>query len=290
MPLLAIGLLCLEHVFCMLDAIKKYSKPLQVARKDGKIWSFLYVSYDTDTCMRQALGDVQQYVRDAWGVYAKGRPFLCAAEDVEGMIFKVFIKDTPMEMHSRDIVAHFERNTDLLAWNEIKVVRNLGGFFVNCIDFEDAMKYVRRSKQRQLFVQGRHMYARPQMNLVVALKLFAKMQNTSRTCVSIQDIRDVCLRFGKCIDSTQLESIMQSLCTVFEKVTSDVPSINMDSAFFYRLHAHKEVLLNTYSMHCIQQLESKMEGLLPGHESVRPFPASFTHNFAAGRRGPGRNI
>ena len=264
MPLLAVGLLCLEHVFCMLDAIKNHSKPVQVARKDGKIWSFLYVSYDTETCMRQALDDLQQYVKDTWGVYTKGRPFVCAAEDVESMIFQVFIKDTPVGMHAADIVAHFARDTDLLAWNEIEVVRNLGGFFVNFMDFEDAMKYVRRSERRQLFMLGRHMYARPQKNLVVALKLFAQMQNTSRTHVSIEDIRDVCLRFGTCIGNTQLESTMDSLCKVFEKVTADVPSTDTDSAVFYRLHAHKEVLLHTYSMRRIQQLESKMEGVLPG--------------------------
>jgi len=264
MPLLAVGRLCLEHVFCMLDAIKKHSKPLQVARKDGKIWSFLYVSYQTESCMRQALDDLQQYVKDTWGLYSKGRPFLCAAADVGSLIFPVFIKDTPVGMHATDIVKHFERDTDLLAWNEIEVVRNLGGFFVNFIDFEDAMKYVRRSERRQLFVQGRHTYARPQKNLVVALKLFAQMQNTSQTCVSIQDIRDVWLRFGKGIGSTQLESAMVSLYTVFEKVTADVPSTEMESAVFYRLRADKEVLLQTYSMHRIQQLESKMDGVLPG--------------------------
>jgi len=37
MPLLSMGRLYLEHVFCVLDAIKKHSKPLQVACKDGKI-------------------------------------------------------------------------------------------------------------------------------------------------------------------------------------------------------------------------------------------------------------
>ena len=264
MPLLAVGRLCLEHVFCMLDAIKKHSKPLQVARKDGKIWSFLYVSYETETCMRQALDDLQQCVKDTWGVYAKGLPFVCAAEDVESMIFPVFIQDTPVGMHVSDILAHFSRDTDLLAWNEIEVVRNRGGFFVNFMDFEDAMKYVRRSERRQLFVLGRHIYARPQMNLVVAFKLFAQMQNTLRTYVSIQDIRDVWLRFGKGIGSTQLESTMEGLCTVFEKVAADVPSTDTDSAFFYRLRVHKEVLLHTYSMHRIQQLESKMEGVRAG--------------------------
>jgi len=247
----------------MLDAIEKCSKPLQIARKDGKIWSFLYVSYDSDVQMWQALDKLQQYVQDTWGIYEKAAPFMCAAEDVENMIFQVLIKDTPVGMHSQHILEHFQRDTDLLTWNEIEVVCNLGGFLVNFIDFEDAMKYVRRSEKKQLFVQGKHIYARPQRNLVVVLKLFAHMQNTSRTYVSVQEIQDTWLRFAPCFDNTRLASIMQSLCTVFEKVDLDAPSKNSENDVFYRLHANKEILLHTYSMHRIQQLESKMEALLP---------------------------
>lgn len=263
MPLLAIGKLYLEHVFCMLDAIKQCSSPLQIARKDGKIWSFLYVSYDTEELMREALHILQDYVKKTWGIYSKCPPFICAADDVDSMVFTIFVKDTPVGMHSHTIVAHFEQDTDLLAWSEIEVVRNLGGFFVNFLDFEDAMKYVRRAERNQLFVQGKLMYIRPQKNLIIAIKLFAHMQNMERSTLSIEDVQDVCSRFFTYIDSRQVEVMMQCLLTVFEKVTLDTTTEYGDVAFFYRLRDCKEFLLQTYRMHRIQQLEYKMQDVLP---------------------------
>ena len=257
MPLLAVGKLCLEHVFCMLDAIKACSQPLQVARKDGKIWSFLYVSYESEACMRVALGMLQDFVKKTWGIYGKGPPFVCAGEDVQEMIFQVFVKDTPIGMHSNHIVAHFERDTDLLAWNAVEVVCNLGGFFVNFVDFEDAMKHVRRSEKRQLFVQGKHMYVRPQRNVVVALKLFAHMQQTGQTSVNLQDVQRVCSRFSMYVDHAKMDVIMQCLYTVFEKVEGNNPP----TANVYRLRPSKEHLLQTYSMHRVQRLEDKLEAL-----------------------------
>ena len=255
MPLLAIGKLCLEHVFCMLDAIKACSRPLQVARKDGKIWSFLYVSYESDASMLLALEMLQEFVKKTWGIYGKGPPFVCVAQDVEEMIFKVFIKDTPIGMDSKHIVAHFQRDTDLLAWNEVEVVENVGGFFVNFVDFEHAMKYVRRSERRQLFVQGKRMYVRPQRNLVVALKLFAHMQKTGQNSVSMHDVQEVCSRFSMFVNHAKMQVIMQGLYTVFEKVAPDT------TCHVFQLRPCKEHLLHTYSMHRVKQLEEKMEAL-----------------------------
>ena len=254
---MAVGKLCLEHVFCMLDAIQACSRPLQVARKDGKIWSFLYVSYESETCMRVALEMLQDFVKKTWGIYGKGPPFVCAAQDVEEMIFKVFIKDTPIGMDSNHIVAHFERDTDLLAWNEIEVVCNLGGFFINFLDFEDAMKYVRRSERKQLLVRGKRVYVRPQRNLVVALKFFAHMQKTGQNSVSMLDMQQVCSRFSMLVDHAKMEVMMHCLSTVFEKVGGD----NTDTAHVYRLRPCKEQLLHTYSMHRVQRLEDKLEAL-----------------------------
>jgi len=54
--------------------------------------------------MREALHILQDYVKKTWGIYSKCPPFICAADDVDSMVFTIFVKDTPVAFNVHEIL------------------------------------------------------------------------------------------------------------------------------------------------------------------------------------------
>ena len=259
MPLLAVGRLYPEHVFCILDGIAECSAPLQIVRKDGRKWVFLYVSYASENLMLQAVTDLSIFVEKNWSAYTKSPPFVCASRDLALRAFRVFIKDTPVGMGSSNVISLFEREADLLAWDEIDAVPNLGGFFINFIDFEEAMSYVRRSEKGELLMRGVNVCVRPQKNLMLMMKVFARMQSSARNFLTMQDLRDVAERFAVQDESSELFEMLAHMPKIFEKISAKEDTEPDENTDIYRLHTTKEKLLLTYNMNRVQQLETMLE-------------------------------
>jgi len=271
MPVVAVGRLHLEHVLCMLDGIHKCSTPAQVARKDGRKWSFFYISYSTQNQVEDAVKSIRQFVSDTWAIYTKGPPFVCDGRELETHIFRVFVKNAPLDAYRREIVGYFERDSDLLAWDEINEVSDLQGFFVNFIDLEHAMKYVRLSEQDKLYLHGVRMKMRPQKNLVFILKLIAHMKAKADKTVTVEDVQLVAGRLCMQIGMTQIESLMPCMPSIFQKNNVSVcttPSngcTSTSNAFHrtYQLRVTTESLLANYSMSRVENLEMSLDAMRP---------------------------
>ena len=270
MPAVAIGRLYLEHVLYMLDGIHKYSTPLQIARKDGRIWSFLYLSFSTQIDMENAVKNITQFVSDNWAIYTKSPPFVCDAQELENKIFRVFLKNAPVDAYRREIVAYFERDGDLLAWDEMSEEPLLQGCFVNFIDLEHAMKYVRLSEKDKLYMHGVRMHMRPQRNLMFVIKLFMYMKDTGRETVAVEEVEAVAERFSMRIDKGQMESMMQCMPSIFKKQREIAPVETLPNPcaftrgalhYTYRFCVAKESLLDNYSTNRIEKLEKRVEGM-----------------------------
>jgi len=216
MPVVAVGRLHLEHVLCMLDGIRKCSTPVQIARKDGRRWSFLHISYSTQIQVDDAVERIRQFVSDTWAIYTKGPPCVCDSRELKNKILRVFVRNAPLDAYRHEIVAYFERDSDLLAWDEINEVPHLRGFFVNFIDLEHAMKYVRLSEKDKLYLHGVRMKMRPQKNLVFILKLIASMKATAGKPATVEDVQLVAARLSMQIDNAQIDSLMMCMPSIFQ--------------------------------------------------------------------------
>jgi len=83
---------------------------------DFRKWSFFYISSNTQIQVEDAVKSIRQFVSDTWAIYTKCPPFDCNSRELQNKNFRVFVKIAPVDAYRREIVAYFERDSDLLAW------------------------------------------------------------------------------------------------------------------------------------------------------------------------------
>jgi len=197
MSVLVVSRLSARHVSVMLRAIEGLEPPCtQIIQEENALWTLLYVTYPSESVMRDALNQLQDIAeRDmaAWPAFAP--PIVLALKDSTKLSLQLMVTSSGsgdrMQFNQHQTLQAFCKE-NLVPLQEIEETHQGRSLLVNFVDFDTAMYFVRLSNSGDFTIAGVQAYLRPQRVVLCLFKLLSEMRISGLTRVGLPEIQKVC--------------------------------------------------------------------------------------------------
>jgi hypothetical protein len=220
MTILVVSRLSATHVSVMLRAIEGLEPPCrQIVQDENALWTLLYVTYTSESVMRDALNQLQEIAeRDMSGWPAYAPPIVLSWKESTNLFLQLMVTSSGssdrMEFNQHQTLQAFCKE-NLMPLQEIEEEHQGRSLLVNFIDFDTAMYFVRLSNAGDFTIAGVKAYLRPQKIMLCLLKLLSEMRVAGLTSVGLSEIQQVGAPLGMQITEDTWRNLLRCVPSIF---------------------------------------------------------------------------